>query len=298
MLDLSGVQAGTIVFDYFGFNGIGGGAQGGDGTNSYTPIFETGVFNGEIAFKVQYALPNINNHNFGYRITANGLDFQAVEYNLQAQNIGSATNPGRTDSGDYTFLHNLNNDPVVTAVAIPGSHTVNGIATNVGDTIANGDISVRDSGLGSTRFFDASFDLDNGQSFGIDALLDSSRPEGIEAVSFSLRGAVFSYADRDSDLDGIADRLDIDSDNDGITDNVEAQTTQNYIAPSGIGGTAAFSDTNLDGLDDNFDAGLIAGGSPTGIGLTLVDTDSDSEVDYLDLDSDNDGTEDLSLIHI
>ena len=59
-----------------------------------------------------------------------------------------------------------------------------------------------------------------------------------------------------------------------------------------MGGTAAFSDTNLDGLDDNFDAGVIAGGAPTGIGLTLVDTDSDSEVDYLDLDSDNDGTED------
>ena len=174
---------------------------------------------------MQYALPNINNHNFGYKITADGLDFEDVEYNLQAQDIGSATAPGRTDSGDYTFVHNLDNDPVVTAVAVAGSHTVNGIATNVGDSIANGDISVRNSGTSNTRFFDASFDLDNGQSFGIDALLDSSRPEGIEAVSFSLRGAVFSYADRDSDSDGIADRLDIDSDNDGITDNVEAQST-------------------------------------------------------------------------
>ena len=48
----------------------------------------------------------------------------------------------------------------------------------------------------------------------------------------------------DSDGDGIFDHLDIDSDNDGITDNVEAQTTADYIAPSGIGGTAAFVDTN------------------------------------------------------
>lgn len=43
----------------------------------------------------------------------------------------------------------------------------------------------------------------------------------------------------DTDSDGIVDDLDIDSDNDGITDNVEAQTTADYIAPSGIGGAAA-----------------------------------------------------------
>ena len=53
----------------------------------------------------------------------------------------------------------------------------------------------------------------------------------------------------DTDFDGIDDSLDIDSDNDGITDTVEAQTTAGYIAPSGIGGTAAFIDTNKDGLD-------------------------------------------------
>ena len=119
----------------------------------------------------------------------------------------------------------------------------------------------------------------------------------------------------DTDQDGIYNHLDIDADNDGITDNVEAQTTAGYIAPSGVGGTAAFIDMNLDGLDDNFDAGVIAGGAHTSVGLTPVDTDSDTESDYLDLDSDNDGTEDaaergtpgsttaqtgvlLSLIHI
>ena len=108
-----------------------------------------------------------------------------------------------------------------------------------------------------------------------------------------LRIPSISSGGIDSDLDGIFDHLDIDSDNDGITDNVEAQTTADYIAPSGLGGTVAFVDTNRDGLDDNFDAGIIAGGDPltghTGVGFTPVDTDSDGTADYRDTDSDNDG---------
>ena len=95
----------------------------------------------------------------------------------------------------------------------------------------------------------------------------------------------------DSDGDSIADHLDIDKDNDGITDTVEAQTTSGYIAPSGIG--ANIIDANGDGLDDNFDAGVIAGGAATGVGLTQVDTDSDSLVDTLDDDSDGDGALDV-----
>ena len=93
----------------------------------------------------------------------------------------------------------------------------------------------------------------------------------------------------DSDGDGIANSLDIDSDNDGITDNVEAQTTAGYIAPSGLGNSPTFVDSNMDGLDDNFDAGVIAGGAPTGAGLTPVNTDSMDNPDYLDTDSDNTG---------
>ena len=53
----------------------------------------------------------------------------------------------------------------------------------------------------------------------------------------------------DTDGDGLFDHLDIDSDNDGITDNVEAQSTANYIAPSGTGpngGPGGFIDANGD----------------------------------------------------
>ncbi len=85
---------------------------------------------------------------------------------------------------------------------------------------------------------------------------------------------------RDTDTDGDYDHLDIDADNDGIPDNIEAQPTIGYIAPSGI--EAAMTDTDDDGIDDNY-----------GSGLAIEDTDGDGTPDYLDSDSDNDVTPDI-----
>ncbi|MEJ1223744.1 gliding motility-associated C-terminal domain-containing protein [Sediminicola sp. 1XM1-17] len=80
--------------------------------------------------------------------------------------------------------------------------------------------------------------------------------------------------DIDSDNDGYPNRIDIDSDNDGIPDNVEAQTTSDYVAPSGL-------DDDNDGLDNAYEG--------TGNeGLSPVDSDNDKTPDFLDLDSDND----------
>jgi trimeric autotransporter adhesin len=79
---------------------------------------------------------------------------------------------------------------------------------------------------------------------------------------------------RDSDGDGIIDQLDFDSDNDGIPDLVESQGNT-VIALSN-------SDSNGDGLDDIFGAGIVP-----------ADTDGDGIYNYLDLDSDNDGIFDL-----
>lgn len=81
----------------------------------------------------------------------------------------------------------------------------------------------------------------------------------------------------DSDGDGFPDYLDIDSDNDGIPDNVEAQTTADYVAPSG-------ADTNTNGLDDAYENGSL--------GIFPVDTDGDLLPDYLDEDSDDDNVPD------
>lgn len=78
----------------------------------------------------------------------------------------------------------------------------------------------------------------------------------------------------DSDQDGFPDYLDIDSDGDGIPDNVEAQTTADYITPSGI-------DASGNGLDDAYETNGL-------MGIFPVDTDGDNLPDYLDEDSDND----------
>jgi len=87
----------------------------------------------------------------------------------------------------------------------------------------------------------------------------------------------------DSDGDGYPDYLDIDSDNDGIPDNVEAQTTTDYMAPSGI-------DANGNGLDDIYEG-------PGRLGVFPIDTDGDSLPDYLDEDSDNDNVPDNIEAH-
>ncbi|MBA4745836.1 MAG: hypothetical protein H2058_11320 [Muricauda sp.] len=79
----------------------------------------------------------------------------------------------------------------------------------------------------------------------------------------------------DTDGDGIPNYQDLDSDGDGIPDNVEAQTSLNYIAPSGV-------DANNNGLDDAYE----------GSGLSAVDTDGDGTPDFMDTDSDNDGASD------
>ncbi|MDT7831566.1 T9SS type A sorting domain-containing protein [Flavobacteriaceae bacterium S356] len=84
----------------------------------------------------------------------------------------------------------------------------------------------------------------------------------------------------DSDSDGVFDFRDLDADNDGIPDNIEAQSTQNYVAPTG--------NFSLSGIDLAYDTGL-----------TPINTDemavvgADAIADYLDTDSDGDGTNDV-----
>ncbi|MEZ6121000.1 MAG: DUF4347 domain-containing protein [Pirellulaceae bacterium] len=115
------------------------------------------------------------------------------------------------------------------------------------------------------------------------------------ATSFQFQHALggdnymvtFTTSALDSDSDGIADMLDIDSDQDGITDNIEAQSTSQYIAPSG-----SIASNGLDEVYDQSTALGIAAGM-VGVGLVAVNTDGGDEPDYLDTDSDNDGTLDI-----
>jgi len=110
-------------------------------------------------------------------------------------------------------------------------------------------------------------------------------------------GASQAYAtNRDADNDGIINSLDIDADNDGITDNIEAQATDNYTAPSGVG--AGITDLNDDGLDDNYDNRTVTSSSAAATvnnaTIVPVDSDSDGAADYVDTDSDDEGGNDTA----
>jgi uncharacterized repeat protein (TIGR01451 family)/gliding motility-associated-like protein len=89
----------------------------------------------------------------------------------------------------------------------------------------------------------------------------------------------------DTDNDGIVDSLDLDADGDGLPDNIEAQSTANYIAPSGI-------DADGNGLDDVYESTPGAGE-----GITPENTDGTDNPDYLDLDADNDNVPDAIEAH-
>ena len=258
--DRNGNQLGSIVFDYFGFTGVGGGAGGGDGSVPFTPTLVVGEIDGEPAFSVEYANPNINEHNFGYSIRGEGIEFEDVRYNLQGVEVAEE-GAGRTEEGVFTVEHDLDSDPIVTENT-NGNHQINGMSIAVGASIADG-TAIDRTVEGTSQFLNLDFDLGFRQSFGVNALFNNGGIEGIESVSFSFRGAVVSDA-VDTDRDGTPDRLDVDSDNDGILDNVEAQTDAGFIAPDD-------TDTPADYIANQ---GLNSAYVGTN-GLTPVDTDSD-----------------------
>ncbi|UWQ12767.1 Hint domain-containing protein (plasmid) [Aliiroseovarius crassostreae] len=153
-----------------------------------------------------------------------------------ANNVVEVTNVAVTDLGDYTFT----------------------VYDTYGDGMTGGS-------LGSYQVaVDGVTVVDSGANPGFGTQADHT---------FAVETTITTT---DTDGDGIADHLDLDSDNDGITDNVEMQTTDGYVAPSGV-------DSDGDGLDDAYEAA----------GLTPVDTDGDGTADYLDTDSDNDGILDV-----
>lgn len=92
----------------------------------------------------------------------------------------------------------------------------------------------------------------------------------------------------DSDMDGIPDFLELDADNDGILDASEGHDTDHDgmadVAPSGV-------DTDMDGLDDAFDADCAADadcGGVIGVTAPTPDLDMDGTPDFQDVDDDGD----------
>ncbi|WP_420318343.1 T9SS type A sorting domain-containing protein [Ekhidna sp.] len=91
----------------------------------------------------------------------------------------------------------------------------------------------------------------------------------------------------DIDSDGTPDYLDTDSDNDGISDLIEGNdASADGVADATVSGT----DTDNDGLDDNFDnVSGPAVGNEAGSNVARQNTDGDSQADHRDADDDADG---------
>ncbi|RUM70873.1 MAG: hypothetical protein DSZ07_01655, partial [Sulfurovum sp.] len=140
--------------------------------------------------------------------------------------------------------------------------------TQVGDIVATGDIPEN----GQWNHYTLSINPQGNSQ--IQVVLSNNAPGG-SGNDLALDDIRVTQTFCDHDSDGIADYLDIDSDNDGITDNIEAQTTQNYIPPTGV------EDEN--GADTAYN----------GISLSPIDSDGDGIPDFIDTDSDNDGTPDI-----
>ncbi|MDJ1505899.1 lectin-like domain-containing protein [Xanthocytophaga agilis] len=95
-------------------------------------------------------------------------------------------------------------------------------------------------------------------------------------------------ANPDTDSDGKKDFLDTDSDNDGVLDRIEGHDANfDGAADTALSGT----DSDKDGLDNNFDPYNNSTGTANGSANTALpqDTDSDGTPDYRDTDDDNDG---------
>ncbi|MEM7752684.1 MAG: Hint domain-containing protein [Pseudomonadota bacterium] len=180
--------------------------------------------------------------------------------------ISNVLADGDLNSGPETFTLDFNSGEFVTGnlqTGVQNNGSLIAVTTPVTQTVTVIDIGGGVPGLQVT----------------IDATAQVNALGGNPAVSYTLDITGNGLVDRDTDGDGVADRLDLDSDNDGIYDNIEAQQTASYVPPSGV-------DTDGDGLDDAYE------GSGN-VGLTPVDTDSDGTLDVLDLDSDNDGINDV-----
>jgi len=126
-----------------------------------------------------------------------------------------------------TYSHNLNNDPVVTFnTATEHTYTTGGAQVMVGETLPDGTLITRGTPSSSnfSQFLNVDFAMDSGQTYGIDGLFNSARPEGLETTGFEFYMPL-PVATLDTDGDGIPNQCDLDSDGDGCFDSYEAGVT-------------------------------------------------------------------------
>jgi len=291
VLDSNNVEIATFQIDYFGVtgDGVGQGGGGGNPTNFFTPNVTVGIdSSGNIGVNFRYALPNDNNHSFGYSVSITGADSTNVQHQLQGDLLTGADLPGRTEGFTFDLEHDLDADPVITE-NVSDFHSVGGTALNVGDTIADGTTILRPSpnNAQTENFLDLNFDLNEGQTYGIDAVFNNDNNEGVESTNFIFSGILIFEEDSDTDGDGIINSLDLDSDNDGISDLVESGSDASEVDTNNDGILDGAIDSDSDGLFEVAGASNPTDNDTSGAnatdGQTPEDTDSDGIANFVAL---------------
>ncbi|PCH75377.1 MAG: hypothetical protein COB98_09065, partial [Flavobacteriaceae bacterium] len=127
-----------------------------------------------------------------------------------------------------------------------------------------------------------------------------SSPRTFENIALTVGDAVLICEDKDTDNDGVPNRLDLDSDNDGCSDAVESGNT--LVSSNNIVDFSTGADVNKNGLLDTYEDGT--SGTINYISTYVynalnkerdacADTDGDGIGDLIDIDDDNDGILDV-----
>ncbi|WP_459211411.1 beta strand repeat-containing protein, partial [Aquimarina rhabdastrellae] len=192
-------------------------------------------------------------------------DGDGLDDNYDTDNGGTAIVPENTDGTDNLDYIDLDSDnDGLTDEEEAGVGSYSGTDTD-GDGLDDGF-----EGANNNDGFDVNDELNNGAS-------DTDNDDNAATSEVDFREGF------DSDLDGIADNVDLDDDNDGIPDTVET------------GGVDPTTDADGDGVplyldDDDGDAGV---GDDNNAVESIYDYDGDGVANHLDIDSDNDGIVDV-----
>ena len=284
-------EANFAVFVATDLNPIAGADGNGDVNGRYLAINVANNFNNQTLYQIP-DIPIVDGTEYNFRIDLAGLcnnpngmpcsDEPALDLELIDQNTSAVIT-----SASSAALGVTNDDIWRTLLLNFTATNTTFLTLNIINRQPNG-TDGNDIGIDNIRFASLQCDFDRDQTPNF-LDLDSDQ-DGI----YDVVEAGFGNLDLDGDgiIDGPVDPngvpvaangglvptstnyLDIDSDNDGIQDNIEAQTTANYIPPSG-------NDTNSNGVDDAYEMG-------TNLNPDNADADADGIPDYLELNSDDD----------
>ncbi len=236
----------------------------------------------------------------------NGASFQALDAN--GNPLGAAIS---VNSGDYTTTghrQNLNpQDAELITFALddfgPVGAEISTIRVNIpagndgpdGKIFIYGDIDAiqhncDEDGDGIPNQLDLDSDndgiLDIVEAGGIDANNDGIVDGFVDSNGDGLDDnlAAVPLPNRDTDGDGVVDRLDLDADNDGLNDLLEAQ----HGGPDTDGNGIVDGPVGANGIPD-----AVETAPDSGIVADPINSDNDDNPDFQDLDSDNDSLSDL-----